>query len=54
MVALSAFIGMTILSGVGWWLGAQAGLGTAIVLSGVGAGVGFYYGRKIAKDLLDG
>lgn len=33
----------------GWYLGAPLGMYTAFMVSGVGAGIGFWYGRKWAK-----
>jgi hypothetical protein len=30
----------------GWWLGAKAGLGTAVVLGAVATGVGMYVGYR--------
>jgi len=32
---------------VGWWLGYQVGIFTALVLSMIGTGLGVYAGRKI-------
>jgi hypothetical protein len=43
---------MTVGGAIGWWLGEFVGLGTAIVVSGIGTGVGLYYGRKLAEYLL--
>ena len=32
----------------GWWLGEHVGLMTAFLISTVGTGAGFYWGRQIA------
>ena len=53
MPKICAFFGMLAGSSLGGWLGAKIGLGTMIVLSALGAGLGFYYGRKILEDFLD-
>jgi hypothetical protein len=45
-------LGMTVLGGVGWWLGEQWNLFAAVVLSAVGTGVGMYYGRKLFDEWL--
>ena len=39
---LSAFL----VGSAGWWLGAKAGLGAAVILGAVGTGVGLYYGHR--------
>lgn len=49
MIKLLATIGMFIGSYAGWALGAPFGFFTAFMVSGVGAGVGFHYGRKLAQ-----
>jgi hypothetical protein len=48
MTKLLGFIGATLGSSVGWWLGAKVGIMTAVCLSGVGTGVGIYFGRRAA------
>ncbi len=51
---MSYFIGMvgaTFGGSVGWWLGDKVGMGTAIILSAVGSGVGFYFLKKIVRDM---
>jgi hypothetical protein len=45
-------LGMTVLGGIGWWLGEQWNLFAAVVLSAVGTGVGMYYGRKLFDEWL--
>ncbi len=44
------FVGATVGSGAGWWIGSYIGIGTAFVLSVVGTGVGLYAGRRVAMD----
>jgi hypothetical protein len=39
--------------GIGWWLGSLHGLTLAVVLSGIGSGVGLYYARKWLSDYLE-
>jgi hypothetical protein len=51
---LLAWVGATILGGIGWWAGAALeGMFTAFVLSMVGTGLGIYLGRRMAAHLLD-
>jgi hypothetical protein len=50
MGKLFGFIGATVGSYAGWFLGARVGITTAVMLSFVGTGVGIYYGRKIANN----
>lgn len=46
------FLGMTLIGSLGWWLGAFVGMGTAVLLSSVGTGVGLYLSRRFARDYL--
>jgi hypothetical protein len=48
MKQLFGFLGATVGSGVGWWLGAHVGFMTAFLLSVVGTGVGIYAAYRIA------
>jgi len=50
MGKLFSFIGATIGSYAGWFLGAKVGFTTAFMLSMVGTGIGIYYGRLIARN----
>jgi hypothetical protein len=50
MGKLFSFIGATIGSYAGWFLGAKVGFTTAFMLSMVGTGVGIYFGRRIASN----
>jgi hypothetical protein len=52
MGKLFAFIGATIGSYAGWFLGARIGLTTAFMVSMVGTGIGMYYGHLIAKNYI--
>ena len=49
MRGLYTLIGTTVGSYAGWYLGSPAGLMVAFVLGMVGTGVGFYFGRKVAR-----
>jgi len=48
MGKLLGFVGATIGSYAGWWLGARVGIMTAFIVSMVGTGIGIYAGRKVA------
>ncbi len=47
-----AFIGTTVGGAVGWWIGANVGIITAVTLSAVGSGVGLYYARRVADNVI--
>jgi hypothetical protein len=47
-----AFLGGSLLGGIGWWAGAPIGMMTAFMLSTVGTGVGMYYAKKWADEHL--
>lgn len=49
MMKLYGFLGATIGSYAGWYLGAPVGLMTAFSLSMVGTGFGIYAGRRVAQ-----
>lgn len=53
MKKLILLLCVVILSGVGWALGARAGLATAWVLSSLGAVIGVYLGWRIGRAYLD-
>jgi hypothetical protein len=38
---------------LGWWLGEQVGLMTAVILGSIGSGAGLYFGRRLLENLLD-
>jgi uncharacterized membrane protein YbhN (UPF0104 family) len=46
------FIGATIGSAVGWWLGSLVGFATGAILSIVGMGVGLYLARRWEQNNL--
>ncbi len=53
MEKMCTFTGLFIGSSLGGWLGAQMGLMMMVVLSSVGAGFGFYFGRRLFREYLD-
>lgn len=53
MTKLLAWIGATLGSALGWWLGARWGMMTAFLVSMVGTGVGLYAGRRIATEYFE-
>jgi hypothetical protein len=52
MRGLLGFIGVSLGGAIGWWLGEQIGLFTAVVLSAIGSGAGLYYARRLLDSLL--
>ncbi|MCK4846586.1 MAG: hypothetical protein KAS88_02860 [Deltaproteobacteria bacterium] len=50
MSAISVLFAMGIGGAIGWWLGSLIGTFTAVLLSGIGTGVGVYLMRKIIKN----
>ena len=52
MRAIFATLGTFLIGSAGWALGQYVGLGTAVVLSAIGSGVGLYYGRKLFDEWL--
>lgn len=53
MEKLVGLVGMFAGSAIGGWIGGKFGLMWMMVLSAIGAGVGFYFGRKVVRDYLD-
>jgi hypothetical protein len=49
MTRLYTLIGTTLGSYAGWYLGSPLGLVAAFMLGMVGTGMGFYFGRKVAR-----
>jgi hypothetical protein len=47
MNKLCIFVGLTLFSWIGWWLGAKYGIMTAFVLSSMGSLLGVYAGWKV-------
>jgi uncharacterized membrane protein YeaQ/YmgE (transglycosylase-associated protein family) len=52
MTKLFGFIGATVGSSIGWWIGQRAGIMTAFMLSIVGTALGLYLGRRAADQWL--
>jgi uncharacterized membrane protein YbhN (UPF0104 family) len=50
MSKLFGFVGATLGSSAGWWLGAHVGFMTAFFMSVLGTGAGLYAGRRLAAD----
>ena len=50
MNKLVGFFGMLFGSSIGGRVGGQIGFLSMVVLSAIGAGVGFYYGRRLLDD----
>jgi hypothetical protein len=53
MRTVLGLVGAALAGAVGWWLGESMGLVGAYLLSTLASGVGFYYGRRLATELLD-
>lgn len=53
MEKLMGFVGATVGSLVGWYLGILIGFTTAVVLSMVGSGFGLWAGRRLAREWLE-
>ena len=52
MRAIFGILGTFLAGSLGWTIGDLIGLGTAVVLSAIGSGVGLYYGRKLFDQWL--
>lgn len=52
MRGIFATLGTFLAGSVGWAIGMRVGLGTAVVLSAIGSGVGLYWGRKLFDQWL--
>jgi hypothetical protein len=52
MKKIISFCGLIFGSYLGWWFGEKMGLMTAAILSSLGAGLGLYFARRLAKNLL--
>ena len=50
MTKLFGFLGATIGSYAGWWLGSRIGVMTAFMVSMLGTGLGIYAGRRVARS----
>jgi phosphate/sulfate permease len=49
MRKLLIFLGATVGSTIGWYLGAPIGTMTAFMISTIGSGAGMYAGAKVAQ-----
>jgi len=52
MRATFAFLGTFLAGSLGWAAGQYVGLGTAVVLSAIGSGLGLYWGRRLFDEWL--
>ncbi|MGH8202704.1 MAG: hypothetical protein ACREVO_20440 [Steroidobacteraceae bacterium] len=52
MRGIFATLGTFLAGSLGWAIGQHVGLGTAVVLSAIGSGVGLYWGRKLFDQWL--
>jgi hypothetical protein len=52
MRGIFATLGTFLVGSLGWAIGQCVGLGTAVVLSAIGSGVGLYWGRKLFDQWL--
>lgn len=50
MKGVIVLVAVSVGGGIGWWLGALIGLGTAIVLSAVGSALAVYYIRRLLAE----
>ena len=50
---LLIFVGMNVFGALGWWIGGQFGLGTAVIVSGIGSILGVYVGWLVARKIFD-
>lgn len=52
MRGIISTLGIFVIGSIGWAIGMWVGIGTAVVLSAIGSGVGLYYGRKLFDEWL--
>jgi hypothetical protein len=53
MRKLCIFIGILVMSSIGWWLGAKLNFLTGFIVSGIGSMVGVYRGWRINRDYFE-
>ncbi len=53
MKKIIMLLAVAILGGIGWTLGAHAGLGAAWLLSSIGSLIGVYVGWRVNRAYLD-
>ena len=54
MNRMIGYMGATVCSGIGWYLGSQIGLMSGFLLSAVGAGAGLFFTRRLMRNYFDG
>ena len=52
MRGIFATVGTFVVGTLGWAIGQPVGLGTAMILSAIGSGVGLYWGRRLFDQWL--
>jgi hypothetical protein len=52
MRGIFATVGTFVVGTLAWALGQHIGIGTAMVLSAIGSGVGLYWGRRLFDEWL--
>ena len=52
MRGIFATVGTFLVGSLAWAIGQRVGLGTAVVLSAIGSGVGLYWGRRLFDEWL--
>ena len=50
---LLGFLCLNVGGWLGWWLGAQVGITTAVLISAIGSGLGLWGFRVLAERLLE-
>ena len=50
MKGIVRFAAMTLVGGLGWWLGDFVGIMTAVLLSSVGTGIGLWVALKLESE----
>ncbi len=54
MQRMVGYMGATIFSGIGWYLGSRIGPMAGFILSVLGAGAGLFFTRRFLRDYFDG
>ena len=53
MIRTVCILGSTVGGWVGWWAGDHVGITTAVMLSAVGSGLGFWAARRFMDRIFD-
>lgn len=53
MKGILGYVGLSVGSALGWWLGSLHGITLAVILSAVGSGVGLFYTRWLCQRYLE-